>query len=203
MSLSIPRRARSSGAGSLLEHQELRVPEQEQRVDLERELLDVLVGADAAGAPRVRDLLLEQRLPSTRPRPFRLARAPGRGACRAPRPPRRRSSRPGRPVFELRAGARSTRPQRSADPRATRTGRRPRRTRAAAASIVANCSSSLEPKWANSPLLLMPTCSARRPIERPSRPSTVASCAAASRIAARLLSPSERGRRCGCCGGQA
>src|SRR5215475_4363014 len=38
----------------------------------------------------------------------------------------------------------------------------------------------------------MPMWSARRPIERPSRPSIVASFAAASRIAARLRSPSER-----------
>src|SRR5438552_2956589 len=38
----------------------------------------------------------------------------------------------------------------------------------------------------------MPMCSARFPIERPSRPSIVASFAAASRIVARLRSPSER-----------
>ena len=39
--------------------------------------------------------------------------------------------------------------------------------RVLAVSIVASCSSSLEPKWANRPLLLIPTASASRPIERP------------------------------------
>ncbi len=63
---------------------------------------------------------------------------------------------------------------------------------AAAVSIVASWSSSLEPKCAKSPLLLMPTASARRAIERPARPSTVASCAASRRIALRLRSPSAR-----------
>ncbi len=61
-----------------------------------------------------------------------------------------------------------------------------------AASIVASWSSSLEPKWAKSPLLLIPTASASRPIESPSRPSIVASWAASRRIAARLRSPSLR-----------
>src|SRR4051812_2374217 len=45
---------------------------------------------------------------------------------------------------------------------------------ALAASIVASCSSSLEPKCANSPLLLIPTAAARRPSDRPPSPSTVA-----------------------------
>ena len=64
-----------------------------------------------------------------------------------------------------------------------------------AVSMVASCSSSLEPKCANSPLLLIPTASANRAMERPVRPSTVASLAASSRIARRLRSPSLRRRR--------
>ena len=43
-----------------------------------------------------------------------------------------------------------------------------------AASIVASWSSSLEPKWANSPLLLMSSSVASRPIVSPPRPSTEA-----------------------------
>src|SRR4051794_8657493 len=66
-----------------------------------------------------------------------------------------------------------------------------------AASIVASCSSSLEPKCANSPLLLIPTAPARRASDSPSSPSTVASRAASRRIAARLRSPSDRWRRDG------
>ena len=65
-----------------------------------------------------------------------------------------------------------------------------------AVSIVASCSSSFEPKWAKSPLLLIPTASARRPIESPLIPSTVASCAASCRIALRLAR-----RRFVACGG--
>src|SRR5438067_148690 len=68
---------------------------------------------------------------------------------------------------------------------------------ALAASIVASCSSSLEPKCANSPLLLIPTAPARRASDSPSSPSTVASRAASRRIAARLRSPSDRWRRDG------
>src|SRR5690242_4836450 len=64
-----------------------------------------------------------------------------------------------------------------------------------AAAIVASCSSSLEPKCANRPLLLIPTASARRASDRPSRPSTVAIRAASRRIAARLRAPSDRCRR--------
>src|SRR6185437_527002 len=63
---------------------------------------------------------------------------------------------------------------------------------ARAVSIVASWSSSFDPKWAKSPLLLMPTASASRAIESPSSPSTVASLAASRRIASRLRSPSER-----------
>src|SRR4051794_96049 len=66
-----------------------------------------------------------------------------------------------------------------------------------AASIVASCSSSLDPKCANRPLLLIPTAAARRASDRPSSPSTVASRAASRRIAARLRSPSDRCRRTG------
>src|SRR5438094_3862998 len=61
-----------------------------------------------------------------------------------------------------------------------------------AASTVASCSSSLEPKCVYTPLLLMPTASASRPIESPSIPSTVARRAASPRIAPRLRTPSLR-----------
>src|SRR2546430_5415432 len=64
-----------------------------------------------------------------------------------------------------------------------------------AASTVASCSSSLEPKCAKTPLLLMPTAWARRPIESRSIPSTVASRVASPRIAPRLRTPSPRGLR--------
>ena len=57
---------------------------------------------------------------------------------------------------------------------------------ACAVSIVASWSSSFEPKCAKSPLLLIPTASARRLIDRPEMPSIVASCAASCRIASRL-----------------
>ena len=68
------------------------------------------------------------------------------------------------------------------EPRAP--GRPPARRRGRSrVSIVASCSSSLEPKWAKRPLLLIPTASASRPMESPSMPSTVASCAALRRIA--------------------
>ena len=52
-------------------------------------------------------------------------------------------------------------------------------------------------EMAKRPLLLMPTASASRAIESPSRPSTVASFAASWRIALRLRSPSLRRRRTG------
>ena len=61
-----------------------------------------------------------------------------------------------------------------------------------AASIVASCSSSLEPKWANRPLLLMPSSLASRPIVMPSIPSTGASCTAVSRIDSRVRRPRSR-----------
>jgi hypothetical protein len=67
--------------------------------------------------------------------------------------------------------------------------------RALAVSIVASWSSCFEPKCAKSPLLLIPTASASRPIESPAMPSTVASCAASRRIAFRLRSPSLRSLR--------
>ena len=53
----------------------------------------------------------------------------------------------------------------------------------------------MEPKCAKMPLLLMPVAAATFPIDRPSSPSTVASDAAARRIAARVRSPSARGCR--------
>ena len=69
----------------------------------------------------------------------------------------------------------------------------PRMTRwtkiAAAARTVAICSSSLEPKCANSPLLLMSSSVARRPMVSPSSPSTDATFTAAVRIARRVRSP--------------
>src|ERR1700728_3011035 len=55
--------------------------------------------------------------------------------------------------------------------------------------MVASCSSSLEPKWANSPLLLMASSVASRPMLRPSRPSTEATSAAVRRIVVRVLAP--------------
>ena len=60
---------------------------------------------------------------------------------------------------------------------------------AAAWSTVASWSSSFEPKWAKSPLLLMPVASASLAIESGSRPSWVASAAAVSRIACLVRSP--------------
>ena len=61
-----------------------------------------------------------------------------------------------------------------------------------AARTVESCSSSLEPKWANRPLLLMPSSPARRAIERSCRPSEEASRIEAARIARRVLSPRAR-----------
>src|ERR1700722_9388934 len=55
--------------------------------------------------------------------------------------------------------------------------------------MVASCSSSLEPKWANSPLLLIASSVASRPMLRPSRPSTEARPAAVRRIVVRVLAP--------------
>src|SRR3712207_2380310 len=64
----------------------------------------------------------------------------------------------------------------------------------AAASIVASCNSSLEPKWRNNPLLLICISLARRPIVRPSSPSLRATCLARATIAARV-SRRRRSRR--------
>ena len=63
---------------------------------------------------------------------------------------------------------------------------------AAAARTVETWSSSLEPKWAKSPLLLISISEASRPIERPSSPSTEATFTAAWRIARRVRSPLTR-----------
>ena len=52
-----------------------------------------------------------------------------------------------------------------------------------------------DPKWAKTPLLLIPRRVASRPIVSPPRPSTDARSAAARRIAARVRSPSERSAR--------
>src|SRR5512141_1945601 len=51
------------------------------------------------------------------------------------------------------------------------------------------CSSSREPKWANTPDLLMPVTSASAPIDRPSSPMCEASVKAASRMVARVCCP--------------
>src|ERR1041385_5296884 len=58
--------------------------------------------------------------------------------------------------------------------------------------MVESWSSSLEPKCANRPLLLMPRSPARAAIESPSSPSDEASCIARERIARRVLSPRRR-----------
>ena len=63
---------------------------------------------------------------------------------------------------------------------------------AAAARTVEICSSSLEPKCANRPLLLISSSVASRPIESPSSPSTDATFTAAVRIARRVRSPRTR-----------
>src|ERR1700689_2372162 len=55
--------------------------------------------------------------------------------------------------------------------------------------MVASWSSSFEPKWANSPLLLMASSVASRPMLRPSRPSIEARSAAVCRIALLVLAP--------------
>src|SRR5471030_282487 len=52
-----------------------------------------------------------------------------------------------------------------------------------------NCKSSRDPKWANTPDLLMFILSASNPMVRPSRPSWLARSSATSRIAARVSSP--------------
>jgi hypothetical protein len=75
-----------------------------------------------------------------------------------------------------------------------------------AASTTAHCKSSLEPKWANKPLLLIRRAEASFPMVNPSRPSSEARLTAFRRIAWRVFSP--RGRRSGvfraepelCCG---
>src|SRR5262245_57579530 len=60
---------------------------------------------------------------------------------------------------------------------------------ARAASTVATCRSSFEPKWAKRPLLLIESSRASRPMVRPSRPSAEAMCTAVSRMALRVRSP--------------
>src|SRR6185503_4750200 len=60
---------------------------------------------------------------------------------------------------------------------------------ARAASTVATCRSSFEPKCAKRPLLLIDSSSASRPIVRPSSPSAEAMWTAVSRIALRVRSP--------------
>src|SRR6202162_5429781 len=59
--------------------------------------------------------------------------------------------------------------------------------RCLASSIVASWRSCLEPKWANSPLLLMASSVASRPMLRPFRPSTEARSAAVRRIVVLVL----------------
>src|SRR5437588_2132827 len=69
------------------------------------------------------------------------------------------------------------------------------RKMSAACSSVASWSSSLEPKRPTSPLLLMPSCSASRPIVRPSNPTTDATCTAAASVSAREPATSVADRR--------
>src|SRR6266849_2886157 len=66
-----------------------------------------------------------------------------------------------------------------------------------AASIVANCRSSFEPKWAKSPLLLMPSCSASEPTVSRSKPWAEAMSTARARMASRGRSPRAGGRGAG------
>src|ERR1700728_998000 len=61
--------------------------------------------------------------------------------------------------------------------------------------MVASWSSSLEPKWAKRPLLLMASSVASRPLVRPSRPSTEARSAAVCRIVVLVLVPLVVARR--------
>ena len=61
--------------------------------------------------------------------------------------------------------------------------------RSRAASIVASCSSSFEPKCAKRPLFDIASSSASRPMVSPSRPSTEARSTARSRMRCRVRSP--------------
>ena len=139
------------------------------------------VRAQLAAVDRLADVLRQQARPSAssarRPR-----RGPGRGA-RPSRPwRRRRSSR------RRRRRARCSPARRAASSTAARGRARAPRSAAtitrwvkiaAAARTVETCSSSLEPKCANRPLLLIFSSVARRPIESPSSPSTEATFTAA------------------------
>ena len=183
-------RARARSSGGILRRDEERVREQQVGVELERELLR---------HPRPR---------RSRPRPARPS-PPARGAsihspttCERPVAHRARVGvHLGEDRREEAAAREDCRPRRAPGSAPTRArsrsmpvgggGRRVDhvlRKIAAAVSIVASWSSSFEPKCAKSPLLLMPTASARRAIERPASPSTVASCRrlAEDRVAAPL-----------------
>ena len=99
------------------------------------------------------------------------ARAPA--ACPARPRPRRRSSRRGRPCGPRARGSARRAPRAARSPSACSAGRRTSSSKiSSAAPIVASWSSSFEPKCAKRPLLLMPVSAARRPIVRPSSPST-------------------------------
>ena len=139
--------------------QEEAVRLREHRVDLEGDLLRVERASSWPSSWARRKGSLHQRDPAV----VDLGHAVPQGtgpACRAPRRPRRRSIRPGiRPPRRARGTAR--RPRSRCEPlgRGHARGRAPARGRhRSAASMVASCSSSLEPKCANRPLLLMPTC---------------------------------------------
>src|SRR5690348_9134473 len=69
--------------------------------------------------------------------------------------------------------------------------------------MVARCSSSLEPKWAKRPLLLMPRLPASRCRETASRPSALPTLAAWTRIACRVRMPRSRRRSLDCNAGAA
>ena len=162
-----------------------------ERVELERELLGVGVRPQLAAVDRLADVLRRAARPSASSA-RRRRRGPGPGARPSPRWRRRRSSR------RRRRRARCSPARRAASSTGGRARARAPRSAgaitrcvkiAAAARTVETCSSSLEPKWANRPLLLIWSSEARRPIERPSRPSTEATFTAACRIARRVLSP--------------
>ena len=160
-----------------------------ERVELERELLGLDAGVELAGLLRLADLARRGtprnwRTSSVTIVAHRVVRPAvelgldGVEEAAAARRPRRGSS----PASRSSSASSRARPRGSQRDGPTTWSTKRRR----AASIVASCSSSLEPKCANSPLLLMPSSVASRPIVRPSRPSTEARSAAAWRIDSRV-----------------
>ena len=176
----------------ILRHDEHGVREQEIRVDSNAELLGILVGIDRALGLGILHRLREAAGPRPRPLQRAIAHRPRMSVHLGEH--RGEEAAPGKTPSSTwpRKRSESTR-SRSIPVGAVSAGSSTSSLKIAlAVSIVASCSSSLEPKCAKSPLLLIPTASARRPIESPLSPSTVASCAASRRIALRLRSPSAR-----------